>query len=70
MLPTGNERVSPDVTDISSDGQLLSFAAAGQVARLQRRLPDVSQGRIAYAAGWAAASGARGRCLPPRSKKA
>src|SRR5260370_1221028 len=34
MLPTGNERVSPDVTDISSDSQLLSFAAAGQTGVL------------------------------------
>ncbi len=51
MLPTGSKRVSPEVTDISSDGQLLSFAAAGQLARLQRRSPDFSQGKIAYAAG-------------------
>ena len=51
MLPNGNDRVVPEVTDISSVAQLLSFAAAGQLALLQRRLIDVSQGRIAYAAG-------------------
>jgi hypothetical protein len=51
MLPNGNERVVPEVTDISSDSQLLSFAAAGQLALLLRRFPGFSQGRIAYAAG-------------------
>src|SRR5580700_4347492 len=69
MLPTGNERVSPDVTDISSDGQLLSFAAAGQLARLQRRLPDISQGRIAYAAGLGSSVRSAGPVLTTAIKK-
>lgn len=48
---TGSEHVCPAVTDISSDDQLLGFAAAGQLAQLQRHLSNTSQGRIAHAAG-------------------
>jgi len=57
MLPTGEDgarpdgRVRPDVRNIGSDDELLRYAAAGQVALLQRRLSNVSQGRIAHAAG-------------------
>jgi hypothetical protein len=57
MLPTGEDsarpdaRVRPDVKDIASDAELLRYAAAGQVALLQRRLSNVSQGKIAHAAG-------------------
>jgi len=50
MLP-GKDRVCPEVRDISSVAQLLSYAAIGQLAQLQRHLPDISQGRIAHAAG-------------------
>src|SRR5262249_5821908 len=41
----------PEVRDISSVAQLLSYAGIGQLAQLQRHLPDISQGRIAHAAG-------------------
>src|SRR5215472_9569212 len=50
MLP-GKDRVCPEVRDISSVAQLLSYAAIGQLAQLQRHLPDISQGRIAHAGG-------------------
>jgi hypothetical protein len=69
MLPNGSERVSPEVTDISSDRQLLSFAAAGQLARLQRRFPDVSQGKIAYAAGLGGSARTAGPVLTTGIKK-
>jgi hypothetical protein len=69
MLPNGNERVSPEVADISSDSQLLSFAAAGQLARLQRRLPDVSQGKIAYAASLGSSVRSAGPVLTTAIKK-
>jgi hypothetical protein len=69
MLPNGSERVSPEVTDISSDRQLLSFAAAGQLARLQRRFPDVSQGKIAYAAGLGGSPRTAGPVLTTGVKK-
>src|SRR5579863_6046170 len=57
MTPSGTGRTSktgpvcPEVSDISAVEQLLSFAAAGQVAQLQRQLSDLSQAKIAYAAG-------------------
>lgn len=50
-MPNGKERVSPEVTDISSVEQLLSYATAGQLAHLRKHRPDISQARIAYAAG-------------------
>jgi hypothetical protein len=50
-MPVKQERVSPDVTDISSAAQLLSYATAGQVAQLQRLQPDLSQAKIAFGAG-------------------
>lgn len=40
-----------DVTDISSVSQLISFAAAGQLAMLQIHRPDLSQSGIAHGAG-------------------
>jgi TIR domain len=43
-------RVGQDVTDISAVSQLISFAAAGQLALLNHR-PDLSQAKIAYGAG-------------------
>lgn len=50
----GRSRVTPEVADISSDRQLLSFAAAGQVARLLRVRTDLSGGKIAQGAGFGA----------------
>src|ERR1700733_1784091 len=50
-MPPRPERVSPQVTDISSVNQLLSYATAGQLAQLLRERPDVSQAKVAYAAG-------------------
>lgn len=50
-MPTGRERVSTDVSDISSVSQLLSYATAGQLAQLQRRWPRISQAMIAHVAG-------------------
>jgi hypothetical protein len=58
MMPTGNGGrasgagpVCPEVSDISDVDQLLSFATVGQLAQLQRHLADISQGKIAHAAG-------------------
>jgi hypothetical protein len=50
-MPPRSERVSPQVTDISSVNQLLSYATAGQLAQLLRERPDVSLAKLAYAAG-------------------
>jgi hypothetical protein len=44
-----NDRVRQDVRDISSADQLLRYALAGQLERLQR--PGFSQGKIAQGAG-------------------
>jgi hypothetical protein len=44
-------RIGQDVTDISAASQLISFAAAGQLAQLQRQIPDLSQAKIAKGAG-------------------
>src|SRR5215813_5697076 len=50
MMQPGKDRVCPEVRDISSVTQLLSYATIGQLAQLQKHLPGISQGRIAYAA--------------------
>jgi hypothetical protein len=50
-MVTGRGRIEQDVTDISSADQLLGYAAAGQLARLLRHRRDLSQGKIAHAAG-------------------
>lgn len=50
-MPPRPDRVCPQVTDITSVNQLLSYATAGQLAQLLRDRPDVSQARVAYAAG-------------------
>lgn len=49
-MPPRVERVSPQVTDISSVNQLLSYATAGQLAQLLRDRPETSQAKVAYAA--------------------
>jgi hypothetical protein len=46
----GSAGASHNITDISQPSQLLSYALAGQLERLRRRRPDVTQGRIAEAA--------------------
>jgi hypothetical protein len=45
-----HDRIGQDVTDISSVSQLVSFATAGQLARLQSYRSDLSQAKIAHAA--------------------
>lgn len=45
-------RVSPQVTDISSESELLCYATVGQLAQLHQKLPDISQAKIAHAAGF------------------
>ncbi len=52
-MPTGNirsDRIRQDVTDISDADQLLRYATAGQLERLQRR--GYTQGKIAQGAGF------------------
>ena len=49
-MATKDSRVTPEVTDISSADQLLSYATAGQLAQLQRQQPYLSQNKIAYGA--------------------
>jgi hypothetical protein len=50
-VTASQERIIQDVTDISSDDQLVSFAAAGRLAQLLRQRIDLSQGKIAQVAG-------------------
>ena len=50
-MVTGRERINQDVADISSADQLLGYATAGQVAKLLRHRRDLSQAKIAHAAG-------------------
>jgi hypothetical protein len=45
------ERIPQDITDISSADQLLRYATAGQLEQLMRERSDLSQARIAEAAG-------------------
>jgi hypothetical protein len=56
-------RVAPQVTDIGSSDQLLSYAIAGQLALLSHHLPDVAQGRVAYGAGLGATPASAGPAL-------
>lgn len=56
-------RVAPQVTDIGSSHQLLSYAIAGQLARVNQHLPAVAQGRIAYGAGLGATPSSAGPAL-------
>jgi hypothetical protein len=46
----GSSGADHGITDISQPSQLLSYALAGQLERLRRERPDVTQGRIAEAA--------------------
>jgi hypothetical protein len=50
-MPPRPDRICPQVADITSVNQLLSYATAGQLAQLLRDRPDVSQAKVAYAAG-------------------
>jgi hypothetical protein len=45
------DRIAPEITNISSVNQLLSYAAAGQLAQLRKHQPPPSQAKVAYAAG-------------------
>lgn len=49
--PLVEDRIRQDVPDISSSSQLLRYAVAGQLDRLLKARPDLSQARIAHAAG-------------------
>jgi hypothetical protein len=53
MPPTNerNDRIRQDITDVSSADQLLRFATAGQLAKLQEYREDLTLGRIAQGAG-------------------
>ncbi len=53
-MPAGKDRIAHDVDDISSDKQLLGYAAAGQLAQLIRQQPSLTQGKIAQGAGFGA----------------
>jgi hypothetical protein len=53
-MPAGHDRISQDVTDISSPAQLLCYAAAGQLEQLLRQRGGLTQGKIAQAAGFGA----------------
>lgn len=62
--PAGrSDRISSDVTDIGSADQLLSFALAGQLERLRKQRGDLSQGKVAEAAGLGATSRIAGPIL-------
>jgi len=50
-LQSERERIPQDVTDIGSVSQLLRYALAGQLERLRSQRADVSQAKIAEAAG-------------------
>ena len=50
-MPAENGRICHDITDISCAEQLLSYAAAGQLARLQEQREELTQGKIAQGAG-------------------
>src|SRR5262249_18365742 len=66
-MPHESERISQNVTDISSASQLLRYALAGQLEQLKRQRSDLSQAKIADAARLAAnprsASGALSHAL-------
>lgn len=49
--PLGGDRITQDVTDVSASSQLLRYAVAGQLDRLLKARPDLSQAKIAHAAG-------------------
>ena len=58
-----NDRIRQDITDISSADELLRFATAGQLAKLQEHRPDLTLGRIAQGAGLGANSRTAGPVL-------
>jgi hypothetical protein len=46
-----NDRIRQDITDITHADQLLRYATAGQLAKLQEQRPDLTLGKIAQGAG-------------------
>jgi hypothetical protein len=55
-MPAEGDRIFQGVTDIGDVSQLLRYALAGQMERLLRRRKDLSQAKIAEAAGLSGAS--------------
>jgi hypothetical protein len=71
-MPDGSdrtERISQDVTDISSSSQLLRYATAGQLEHLQTQHRAFSQGKIAHGAGLGSNSRNAGAALSTALKK-
>lgn len=51
-MPGSRDRISQDVTDISSVDQLLGYATAGQIEQLLNQRRALTQGKIAQGAGF------------------
>jgi hypothetical protein len=62
-MPPINDRIAQDVTDISSDVQLLRYATAGQLEQLLRRRRGLTQEKIAQGAGFSTNSRSAGAIL-------
>jgi hypothetical protein len=52
-MPGGAPRIEPEVSDISSVTELIQYAVVAQLAWLAKHRKDVTQSKIAYAAGLA-----------------
>ena len=68
-MVAGDRHIRQDVDDISSADQLISYATAGQLAYLRSYRPDLSQAKLAYAAGLGARRADAGAVLSTALKR-